>query len=266
MGYILDAVRTDLVYGGNERSIVAGDFYYRYPSAATVGGEPSVSQQLDPTITGVYYANQLVQNIIKNVSLTNPSEAVLAARKLVKDNRTFLQQNTIEYVNDTYPTLNYIQSKCFRDVGFITDNVLTDLVYGGNERAITAGRFYFLYPSQATDAQVTETTDAVRFTRDLAKLVAIGGKAIEDSFDNVAKIIESGSSAFPTLVSNTENGIKKTSEVQTITSSIVNQTDKNIVSQSFGNVINIIDKGISAIPTITSSSIKGVIHLTNNQF
>jgi len=266
VGYILDAVRTDLVYGGNERSIVAGDFYYRYPSAATVGGEPSVSQQLDPTITGVYYANQLVQNIIKNVSLTNPSEAVLAARKLVKDNRTFLQQNTIEYVNDTYPTLNYIQSKCFRDVGFITDNVLTDLVYGGNERAITAGRFYFLYPSQATDAQVTETTDAVRFTRDLAKLVAIGGKAIEDSFDNVAKIIESGSSAFPTLVSNTENGIKKTSEVQTITSSIVNQTDKNIVSQSFGNVINIIDKGISAIPTITSSSIKGVIRLTNNQF
>ena len=265
VGYILDAVRTDLVYGGNERSIVAGDFYYRYPSSATVGGVPSSTQQLDPTITGIYYANQLVQNIIKKVVLTNPSSAVLSARELVKENRTFIQQNTIDYVNDTYPSLNYKEDKCYRDTGFIIDNVLTDLVYGGNERAITAGRFYYLYPSQATDAQVTETVDAIEFARDLAELVAIGGKPIEDGFDIVSEIIASGSSTAPTLVSNTEDGIRKSSELQFLVKDIVTINDKTIVSSSFGNVINIVDKGVGAIPTIISSSLKGVARIAGSQ-
>ena len=265
VGYILDAVRTDLVYGGNERSVVAGEFYYRYPSSATVGGVPSATQQLDPTITGIYYANQLLENILMIFELSNPSAEVLAARNLVKQNRAFIQQNTIDFVNSTYPSLDYNQSKCFRDVGFIIDNVLTDLVYGGNERAITAGRFYYLYPSQATDAQVQETTSAVSFARDLAKLVGLGGKPIEDGFDIVAKTIASGSSTVPTLVLTTDAGIKKTNETQFVTSSIVNTNDKLFVSQSFGNVINIVDKGISGIPTIVSASNKGVIRLSDTQ-
>ncbi len=182
-------VRTDLVYGGNERTRFAGEYYYRYPSAAIVGGVPSATQQLDPTITGVNYANQLVQNIITNVVLSAPSTSVLNAASLLKTNRAFLQQNTVDYANETYPNLDYIQSKCYRDTGFIVDAVITDLVYGGNERSITAGRFYYLYPSQATGVQSEETIDSLNFTKGLAKLVAIGGKSIEDGFDIVAKVI-----------------------------------------------------------------------------
>ena len=176
VGYIIDAVRTDLVYGGNERTTIAGEFYYLYPSAATVGGEPSATQQLDPTTTGIEYANALSQQIILGNVLSKPSDSVLAARKLVKDNRTLIQQNTLDYINDTYPSLNYIQSKCFRDVGFIIDGVLTDLVYGGNERSITSGRFYYKYPSLATTDQNTETLDGVNFARDLhhLKLLLLG--------------------------------------------------------------------------------------------
>ncbi len=265
VGYIIDAVRTDLVYGGNERTTIAGEFYYLYPSAATVGGEPSATQQLDPTTTGIEYANALSQQIILGNVLSKPSDSVLAARKLVKDNRTLIQQNTLDYINDTYPSLNYIQSKCFRDVGFIIDGVLTDLVYGGNERSITSGRFYYKYPSLATTDQNTETLDGVNFARDLSKLIAIGGKSVEDGFDIVAKIIESGSATAPTLISNTENGIKKTEELQFKTKNSVNTFDKLIVSSSFGNVINIIDKGLSALPSIVSSSVKGVARIAGSQ-
>ncbi len=259
VGYIIDAVRTDLVYGGNERTRFAGEYYYRYPSAAIVGGVPSATQQLDPTITGVNYANQLVQNIITNVVLSAPSTSVLNAASLLKTNRAFLQQNTVDYANETYPNLDYIQSKCYRDTGFIVDAVITDLVYGGNERSITAGRFYYLYPSQATGVQSEETIDSLNFTKGLAKLVAIGGKSIEDGFDIVANVIESGSNSAPNVVLNTSAGIKATT-AQQITSSIsVGTNDKSIVSSSFGNILNILSNGTGSIPTtIVKNTNKGV--------
>jgi len=265
VGYILDAVRTDLVYGGNERTTIAGEFYYRYPSAATVGGVPSVTAQLDPTITGVNYARRLAQNIVLNKTLISPTQAVLDARELVKENTTFIQQNVIEYISDTYPTLNYKVDKCFRDVRFIVDGVLTDLVYGGNERSLQSGEFYYKFPSQATDSQADETIDAINFAKELTKLIAIGGKAIEDGFDIVTNIISSGSVAYPTLVSNTLAGIKATNETQFVTQSSVLTSDKSIVSASFGNVINIIDKGVSVIPTIVSSTNRGINKLGGTQ-
>jgi hypothetical protein len=258
VGYIIDAVRTDLVYGGNERTTIAGQYYYLFPSAATVGGVPSVTAQLDPTITGVNYASRLAQNIILNRTLVSPSQAILNARELVKENTTFIQQNVIDYISDTYPNLNYKVDKCFRDVRFIVDGVLTDLVYGGNERSLQSGEFYYKYPSQATDSQATETIDAINFAKELTKLIAIGGKAIEDGFDTVVNIISSGSAGYPTLVSNTLAGIKATNELQFVTESIVSSNDKLVVSSSFGNVINIVDKGVSVIPTIISSTNRGV--------
>jgi hypothetical protein len=258
VGYILDAVRTDLVYGGNERTTIAGQYYYLFPSAATVGGEPTATQQLDPTITGVNYARRLAQNIVLNRTLVSPTQTVLDARELVKTNTTFIQQNTIEYISDTYPRLNYKVDKCFRDVRFIVDGVLTDLVYGGNERSLQSGEFYYKYPSQATDSQADETIDAINFAKELTKLIAIGGKAIEDGFDIVTNIISSGSVAYPTLVSNTLGGIRATNETQYTSSNSVSTADKTIVSASYGNVINIIDKGVSVIPTIISSTQRGV--------
>jgi len=132
------------------------------------------------------------------------------------------------------------------------------LVYGGNERSIISGRFYYKYPNLATSDQSEETIDAINFGRDLSKLIAIGGKSVEDGYDIVAKIIESGSAAYPTLITNTEAGIKKTNELQYTSSALVVSTDKLIVSASFGNVINIIDKGLNAIPTIVSASLKGI--------
>ena len=259
VGYIIDAVRTDLVYGGNERTSIAGEFYYRFPSSATVGGVPSTTAQLDPTTTGVEYASRLVQNIIQNKVLVNPTAEVLEAAELVRENRTFIQQNVIQFISQNYPNLDYLVDKCYRDVGFILDGAVTDLVYGGNERSVNSGRFYFKFANKATDTQLTETVAGINFGRDLAKLVAIGGKAVEDGFDNVAKIIASGSSSAPTLVSNTFEGIKATNVNQITSSNDVNNSDKTIVSSSFANVINIIANGTGSIPTIVSSSFKGVL-------
>jgi hypothetical protein len=265
VGFIIDAVRTDLVYGGNERTSIAGEFYYRFPSSATVGGVPSATAQLDPTTTGIEYASRLGQNIIQNKILTKPASDVLETATLVRNNRTFLQQNVIQFISQNYPNLDYLVDKCFRDVGFIVDGVVTDLVYGGNERSINSGRFYFKFVSKAIDEQLVETIAGIKFAKDLAKLTAIGGKAIEDGYDNVAKIIASGSSVAPTIVSNTENGIRKTFETQFTSSQNVTTSDKLLVSSSFANVINIISNGTGSIPTITKSSNRGVLVTSGSQ-
>ncbi len=266
VGYLVDAVRTDLVYGGNERSRVAGLFYYLYPSSATVAGVPSPTAQLDMTVTGMKYASELSQKIALNLTLQKPSAAILAAANLVRVDIPFIQQNVIDYTNDTFPYLNYNQSKCFRDVRFITDAVITDLVYGGNERTIEAGYFYYLYPSQATNDQLDETISAINFGRDLTKLVAIGGLEVERSFDIVAKIISSGSAGYPsTLLKNTDFGIKATNINQITSSNEVIALDKTKVSGSFSNVINIIANGTGSIPTIVSSSFTGILFGSGSQ-
>jgi hypothetical protein len=263
--YILDAVRTDLVYGGTERSRVAGLFYYLYPSSATVAGVPSATNQLDMTVTGLQYASQLAQKIVLNSILETPSQSIIDAASLIRNDIQFIQENVIEYTNETYPYLNYNQTKCFRDVRFIVDAVVTDLVYGGNERSRTAGYFYYLYPSQATDDQLNETIDAINFGRDLTKLVSIGGLEVERGFDIVGNIITSGSSAKPTIISNTQQGIRATNETQITSSNNISLVDRNIVSSSFGNVINIIANGTGSIPTIVSSSFKGVLITSGSQ-
>jgi hypothetical protein len=84
-------------------------------------------------------------------------------------NREFIQNETIAFVNAKYPNLDYNEASCKRDTGFIVDAVATDLRWGGNQRSLTAGRFYYRFPSKATTVQLTETTDAVLYASDLSE-------------------------------------------------------------------------------------------------
>ena len=65
LGLIISGAAFDLLWGGNERSIVAGDYYYRYPSQTT-------SLELTETTTAIDYARVMVNKLITNVGLTVP--------------------------------------------------------------------------------------------------------------------------------------------------------------------------------------------------
>jgi hypothetical protein len=161
ISYIVDAVSTDLLYGGNERSVIAGDYYFRYPSTAT-------TTQLDPTATGIEYAGGVAGKLIQNEVFVTASSDSLTLRQLIRDNRPFIQDETMVYLTASWSTFDYDKVKCRRDVGYIVDAAATDLLYGGNERSVTAGKFYYLYPSLATVAgttngQLEETLDGIRW-------------------------------------------------------------------------------------------------------
>ena len=231
VGYILDAVATDLLYGGNERTITAGKYYYDYPSAAIVGGVPSVSQQKDPTVTAINYVKGLSTELVGGNIFVTSSNEIDFVYDSVKLNRGFIQNETVAFVNAKYPNLQYNEVSCSRDTGFIVDAVITDLKYGGNQRTLTAGEFYYRFPSKATNVQLGETTDAVTYISDL-----------------VNEIVLQNTLTIPTLTKNTENVIKTTSVTQTLGSGTTEVSVLNAVSSSFGIVMDIVVNGTGSLP------------------
>ena len=65
------------------------------------------------------------------------------ARKLLKENKKFIQEEIIGYLTTNYPTLKYGKTDSRQDVGYIVDALIYDLTYGGNSQSINAGLAYF---------------------------------------------------------------------------------------------------------------------------
>jgi hypothetical protein len=182
LGFIIDAIRTDLVYGGNERSIEAGSYYYRIPSVAiaesyTDNGEVGQKKQ---TVDGINFARGIAEKVVANTQLTYLSPSTKrrqAAARLVaaKDE---LKQRAIGYTNGAFPYLVYNEASCSRDTGLIVDACATDLLYGGNERAIAAASSYYNGQFGSAEAvinqQKLETLETNRYLRTRAEFIAAG--------------------------------------------------------------------------------------------
>lgn len=65
------------------------------------------------------------------------------ARKLLKENKKFLQEQVVAYLEANYATSKYGKTKTRRDVGYIVDALIYDLTYGGNSQSIVAGLAYY---------------------------------------------------------------------------------------------------------------------------
>jgi hypothetical protein len=178
--FILDAVSTDLVYGGNERSIEAGSYYYKIPSVAI---KPSYTDngtvgQLKQTVDGINYAKGVSEKIVNQTQMIFPPTRRREAYQRVLGAKEELKQRAIGYTNGAFPYLVYNEASCSRDTGLIVDAVATDLLYGGNERSIAAASSYYTgqYGSaQAViGAQKLETLETNRYLRTRAEFVAAG--------------------------------------------------------------------------------------------
>jgi hypothetical protein len=173
IGFIIDGVATDLIFGGNQQSIISGKAYY---DGVYGNGEVVVNDQLVETVTSISYGARIaketvVGNIVPKLS-TNKKNAV----SLLEMNKTFLGEQTVGLISSSFPNLIYSSSKCSRDVGLITDCVIVDLIYGGNEQAIEAGTSYYTNAygdtSQVPASQLTETVAGILYAGAIAQKVA----------------------------------------------------------------------------------------------
>ena len=145
-------------------------------------------------------AAQIASRLVYSPATTDPTtESETAALRAAKDS---IADDTITYINTTYPALTYDEAKCRRDTKEIIDSAIYDLRFGGNSRSVTAGKFYYDGAGNTYVAgQVSETADAISYAKSLAITYLTGARAtaIGASFDIVSSIVTQLSNA-PAIV------------------------------------------------------------------
>ena len=101
-----------------------------------------------------------------------PDAAFVSAEILLQANRRFIQEDTINYINNLVKEFPYSRIACKRDVGLIVDSISHDLLYPTTTRSQStfAGLQYLIQDSYTGDilAQIGPTIDAVTYLRDLS--------------------------------------------------------------------------------------------------
>jgi len=96
------------------------------------------------------------------------------AKNLLERNRSFIQDEVVEYIDATYPALVGVYDKtAFReDAGAVVDAIVWDLSHGGNERSRLQTLTYFnLAGDTYTAGNQTETADGLNYIKILADAI-----------------------------------------------------------------------------------------------
>ena len=211
----------------------------------------------------------LITNIIRNgpdevdqripINLTASGDSnVKNAYELLKANRSFIQDETIAYINSTFGTFNYSREKCFRDVGILVENVAYDAAFGGNQKAVESGLAYYDgvisriagqetqtiaaidYLNQLTQQIITNTTATDLLsgtgTSQVINWVLTGGEVASESIDNlyniITEIISKGPDAAPEIYGSTGP------DAAFVSAEILLETNREFIQQDTINYIN----------------------------
>jgi hypothetical protein len=114
-------------------------------TTATAGStEIGLINNLITTITNIINYGPDVAPTRVPISLTaSTSTTVNNAFNLLLANRSFIQAETVAYINTSYVGLVYSTATCKRDVGYIIDAVTYDVLYGGNSQTADAADAYY---------------------------------------------------------------------------------------------------------------------------
>jgi hypothetical protein len=178
----------------------------------------------------VTYNNGASDSSITAQTITSPHTAGVPAATLLRENLSFIKKEIVAYVSATYPTFQYNEATCERDMGLITQGLAIDIEQGlnANSQAILAGKRYFSSVSGqiARTTQKTETLAGINY-----------GKTI------INTILQNGS---VTPIRNTDGVTQFTDGSQVVTSSV-----RNAVLGKIDIITNIIDNGLSVLDTTT---------------
>ena len=104
--------------------------------------------------------------------LTSYDSALTQARTIIVNNENTIANNVNDHLTATYTGgFNYNESICNRDLGYIIDGMIIDLLTGGNYQTVNAGKSYYKNSSAksiAIGTQLTETLDGITFAKNLA--------------------------------------------------------------------------------------------------
>ena len=182
---------------------------------------------------------------------TLPAGAASAA-SLLRKNKSFIQDEVVQYVDDTFFGFDYDQVKCARDTRLIVDAIAQDLLFNGFSQTTFAGLQYW---DQNTNTnaiilgEITTTTNAINYVKGISQQiiqgVAISGYTtatqitnlplatpaeagiIGSDFDVILNILNSGTQGVTDII--VPNGITPINNINTVRAYNLLQANKTFI-------------------------------------
>lgn len=214
---ITNTTATDLYFNG----VVSTATHQQVRNTVLLGGEIA-----SDSINNLF---NIVTDIISNgpdaappiYTSTGPDAAFVSAEILMQANREFIQEDTINYINNTFKQFPFSTIECKRDIGLIIDAIAQDLVYPtpGMSQSTFAGLQYWRQDRYTGDieSQVNPTVDAITYLKELS-----------------AKIIRNITPADDLI------NRYQTATVQVTTLEPATAAEVSIISANFNNIIEIV--------------------------
>ena len=227
--YILPAVRYDLMLETNYNSVTAGNAYYMATAGKVINNQKeetiSAYTRLRDETNEIVVAspasqvrsdaafNEIIDILENGVSASDPivfsdNVAIPAdkrnARTQLQNNRTYIQDHIMGYINDTY--FIYDADKCQRDTAeYILPAVQRDLALGTNFNSIQTGiAYYSATASEVVNAQLIETAGSVTYLKGLVNTGVITDPTsitrTNAAFDEIIDIMNNGLIAADAIV------------------------------------------------------------------
>jgi len=198
LGFILDAVKADVLTGSNYNSIYAGLAY----NIGTTNTTRVLTEQLTETVSGINYAKKLCIEAVTdgaaklrveqsfneiidimtngrtaadviNYTSTASNSTRINARSQLQNNKSFLTAEITAWLAVNRPSLSYDVAKCERDTGYLIDAITFDAQHQGNFATINFAKLYFENAILVglPESQIEPTTAAYKHLGDCASLV-----------------------------------------------------------------------------------------------
>ena len=223
---------------------IAGGLYTQVRNTVLTGGDVSAN-----SITNLF---GIITNIINNTPAaapaiyksTGPDAAFVSAEILMQANRKFIQEDTLNYINNVIyeGAFPYNKIKCRRDTGLIVDSIALDLLYDGTTQSNFAGIQYWQKDGYTglIASEITTTTSAIQYLRELS-----------------VKIIQNITPA-DDLVERYQTGVPQVTNLESATVAEV-----NVINPLFSTLLDIL-KGVnttwtdSIVPSVNPSLLLSV--------
>ncbi len=146
--------------------------YSQVINTAITGGAiagPSLDKLFEIVTTIIADGPDVIPTLTKS---SGPDAAYVSAETLLQANRQFIQEDTINYINNLVKEFPYNEIKCRRDTKLIVDAIAQDLLYptASMSQSTFAGIQYWNQGNYTGDieAQLQPTLDAMRYLKTIA--------------------------------------------------------------------------------------------------
>jgi len=172
---IIDNIATGNTAGWTKTTALTQDVSGTAGSApAAAFAQARIQEVYDTIDTGTTPTTIAPSTAWVTSTLVTAGAAVAAAKAEIQTHAT-------DYVDVNYPTLKYNKDTCARDVGYMVDALMYDLMFGSNYLSIQAGMSYYRGTASAQVVianQLAATNSIIDFVSKKTSLIATSGAVV----------------------------------------------------------------------------------------